>query len=172
MRHHRKRAPDEVTLNLAAMLDMAFQLLTFFILTFKPMPVEGQITLRLPPPQVTTPKGTDPEGEAKTDDIAKGLETLTVNVNAQSGNSGNLGQMSVGDTVVNTVIQLKDELKKIFSQPVSFEQVIVQVDPRLRYEELMKVIGACAELEIPDPADPTKKKKLTKLSFVEMGGGM
>ena len=32
------------------MLDMAFQLLTFFILTFRPAPIEGQISLRLPPP--------------------------------------------------------------------------------------------------------------------------
>ncbi len=41
-------------LNLAAMLDMAFQLLTFFILTFRPAPVEGQILLRMPPPQPVT----------------------------------------------------------------------------------------------------------------------
>ena len=32
------KSNDEVELNLAAMLDMAFQLLTFFILTFKPAP--------------------------------------------------------------------------------------------------------------------------------------
>ena len=49
-RKKRKRGLEEVELNLAAMLDMAFQLLTFFILTFKPAPVEGQITLRLRPP--------------------------------------------------------------------------------------------------------------------------
>ena len=33
------------------MLDMAFQLLTFFILTYRPPPTEGQIYLRLPPPE-------------------------------------------------------------------------------------------------------------------------
>ena len=172
MRHRKKRAPDEVTLNLAAMLDMAFQLLTFFILTFKPVPVEGQILLRMPPAQPPTPEGKTPAGEATSPDIAKGLNTLTINVNALP-NSGNLGQMSVGDTTVTTAQQLKDELRKIFSQPaVPFEQVIIQVDSGLRYEELMKVVGACAELEIPDPADPAKKKKLTKLSFVEKGVAM
>src|SRR5205823_3690703 len=53
MRRHRRARPktDEVSLNLAAMLDMAFQLLAFFILTFKPNPVEGQISLNLPPPR-------------------------------------------------------------------------------------------------------------------------
>ena len=45
MRRHkrRKRNQGDVELNLAAMLDMAFQLLTFFILTFRPSPVEGQV---------------------------------------------------------------------------------------------------------------------------------
>ncbi len=43
---------------MASMLDMAFQLLTFFILTFRPAPIEGQISLRLPPPIPVT-KGTE-----------------------------------------------------------------------------------------------------------------
>ena len=50
-RRKKRRSQSEVELNLAAMLDMAFQLLTFFILTFRPAPIEGQISLRLPPPQ-------------------------------------------------------------------------------------------------------------------------
>ena len=54
MRRKRRHPPNDVELNLAAMLDMAFQLLTFFILTFKPAPIEGQVLLRLPPPQPIT----------------------------------------------------------------------------------------------------------------------
>ena len=50
-RKRKRRSQSDVELNLAAMLDMAFQLLTFFILTFRPAPIEGQISLRLPPPQ-------------------------------------------------------------------------------------------------------------------------
>ena len=49
-RHHRRRSKKGVELNLAAMLDMAFQLLTFFILTFRPAPIEGHLALNLPPP--------------------------------------------------------------------------------------------------------------------------
>ncbi len=50
MSRHRKKTlgAEAVELNLAAMLDMAFQLLAFFILTFKPAPVEGDIALRMP----------------------------------------------------------------------------------------------------------------------------
>ena len=45
----RKRSQQDVELNMASMLDMAFQLLAFFILTFQPPPLESQISLRLPP---------------------------------------------------------------------------------------------------------------------------
>ena len=51
----RDHRPPKVELNMASMLDMAFQLLTFFILTFRPPPLEGQISLRLPPPQAVEP---------------------------------------------------------------------------------------------------------------------
>ena len=49
-KRRRRRDQGTVEMNLAAMLDMAFQLLTFFILTFRPAPVEGQLSLNLPPP--------------------------------------------------------------------------------------------------------------------------
>ena len=44
----RHRTPDDVQMNLAAMLDMAFQLLAFLILTFRPSATESAIGLRLP----------------------------------------------------------------------------------------------------------------------------
>src|SRR6187401_3285470 len=62
-RRHKKKKSEEVQLNLAAMLDMAFQLLAFFILTFRPSPVEGQLLLNLPPPTPVT-KTSSAGGEA------------------------------------------------------------------------------------------------------------
>lgn len=41
----------EPDLPITPMLDMSFQLLAFFIMTFKPAPTEGQIALALPPVQ-------------------------------------------------------------------------------------------------------------------------
>lgn len=49
--HKRKRASTdfvEPDLPITPMLDMSFQLLAFFIMTFKPAPTEGQIMLTLP----------------------------------------------------------------------------------------------------------------------------
>ena len=50
-RRRRKVKQEGVTLNMAAMLDMAFQLLAFFIATFKPMTIEQPIAPKLPPPE-------------------------------------------------------------------------------------------------------------------------
>jgi biopolymer transport protein ExbD len=49
--HHRKRQGTdfvEPDLPITPMLDMSFQLLAFFIMTFKPADTEGQIALTLP----------------------------------------------------------------------------------------------------------------------------
>ncbi len=43
------RRAEEPTVQIAPMLDMAFQLLTFFILTYHPMPTEGQFVMNLLP---------------------------------------------------------------------------------------------------------------------------
>src|SRR5882724_819085 len=79
MAKHRK-APEEVELNLAAMLDMAFQILTFFILTFRPPAAEAQIQLRMPPPQpLATANAKQQAGDNdKNKDPVIGLNTLPV----------------------------------------------------------------------------------------------
>ena len=51
---HRPKTVDGVEVPITPMLDMAFQLLTFFILTYHPMPVEGQFVMNLLPAQPAT----------------------------------------------------------------------------------------------------------------------
>ena len=69
---------SEVELNLASMLDMAFQLLAFFILTFHPSPIEGQLLLHLPPAVARHERRSDKPDTAETLDAggttAKTLE--------------------------------------------------------------------------------------------------
>ncbi len=50
----RRSATGSLEINLAAMLDMAFQLLAFFVLTFRPSAVEGHFQVFLPPPTPLT----------------------------------------------------------------------------------------------------------------------
>jgi biopolymer transport protein ExbD len=164
-RRKRRRSGEEVELNLAAMLDMAFQLLTFFILTFKPAPVEGQVNLRLPPPVGLTRTGTQDVGkDTNSKEETKGLTTLLIS--AFSDRNGNLAALAVGDTGVANTEALRYRLRTIFADKTTpFDQVIIQVGQDLRYDELMKVIEVCTDQKLPDGS------KLSKLSFVEVPNG-
>lgn len=165
-RRRKKRASgEEVELNLAAMLDMAFQLLTFFILTFKPAPVEGQVSLRLPPPQAVLSQDKNAKQEVgSSNDPVKGVTTLVISVFAN--NAGDAVAWGVGEQNVPSLAALDTRLQNLFSDPANpFEQVIVQVDPRLKYDQLMKVVEVCTRQTLPD------KTRLSKLSFVEMPTG-
>lgn len=159
---HRRRGQGDVELNLAAMLDMAFQLLTFFILTFKPAPVEGQVNLRLPPPQpVTAIKGQAAGSDTSNTNPVAGVNTLTITVFATPG--GAISSLAIGESGIANLPQLETRLKAVLSDPGSpFDQVIIQVGSALRYEELMQVIDMCTKQTLPNG------DKLTKLSFVEL----
>jgi len=161
-RKHRDSG-EEVTLNMAAMLDMAFQLLTFFILTFKPSPIEGQISMRLPPPQAIISKTNTAKAGSDTSkkDLVPGLTTLVISVFANP--AGRIDGFQVGEEGFSGLGSLSRKLQNVFKDPTNpFEQVILQVDQSLRYEELMKVIALCADQVMPDGT------RLSKLSFVEL----
>ena len=159
----KKRKPNGgVKLDMAAMLDMAFQLLTFFILTFRPAPIEGEVMLRLPNAHPIKPPGPVLPGENLS--IAKaadGFETLTISAFAKP--NGSLGQMSVGETPIGSLASLDRRLGEILTDDVAdFKQVVIQVDNRLAYDGLMQVVDVCTRQKMANG------EKLTKLSFVEL----
>src|SRR5262249_50185070 len=89
----RHRVHEEVSLNLAAMLDMAFQLLAFFILTFKPNPVEAELKLNLPRADDQRIVGpVQPPGQVGHEEIA--ARTLAITVDAAG--DGRVASVSVG----------------------------------------------------------------------------
>jgi len=166
MRRRRKRHnTSEVELNLAAMLDMAFQLLTFFILTFRPQPLEGQISLRLPPPQAAAVvQGAQKAGaDVHNPNPIQGVNTLTISVYADP-RTGAIAGLKVGETQVSGLAALDGRLKEIFNPEAGnpFDQVILKVSDSCRYEELMKIIDLCTHQKLPNG------QKLSKLSFEEL----
>jgi len=163
-RRRKRRTSSEVELNLAAMLDMAFQLLAFFVLTFRSPPLEGQISLRLPPPQPVTGAKTGAQAgeDLNNKNPLKNISTLTISVFADPS-SGGIASLGVGESQVPSLAALEGRLKEVFADPGNpFDQVIIQVSDSCRYDELMKVIDICTRQRLPDG------KKLSKLSFVEL----
>jgi biopolymer transport protein ExbD len=159
----KRRSSEEVELNLAAMLDMAFQILTFFILTFKPAPVEGQIQIRMPPPQaLAMPNATAKAGEdATSKELLKGENTITVVLTANA--DGMLDQIYVLNKKIDVdqkLTQLETELKRLLTPAdMPYDQLIIQVATNMRYEELMRVLGVCSRMTVH--GDPREHLKLS-----------
>jgi biopolymer transport protein ExbD len=150
----------EVEVQVTPMLDMAFQLLTFFILTYSPAPVEGQFAMNLLPAApaldaAAAPTEMPPAGPVE---LPAALRTLTTSLRATPG--GGLESIQIGENEpMNDLETLRDQAKAIFgAQDQPFEQVLIEVDPRLRYSELMRVIDIFASLDI------------TRISFAELAG--
>lgn len=149
---------------IAPMLDMAFQLLTFFVLTYKPAPAEGQFVMNLLPAQPATSIAAEAPAEAATDKLPATLRTLPTTLKAGPG--GILAQITVGEQAIPTdPAALERELDKYFGDPnLPFDQTLVKADPQLRYSELIKVVNAFWNAF-------TKAKKSPSISFDELTPG-
>jgi biopolymer transport protein ExbD len=160
-RKKKRRLQSEVQLNLAAMLDMAFQLLAFFILTFQPPLAESDFRLRLPPPMPTiVDNNAKPAGSNVNDkNPVQGLNTLTITV--LGSNDGSIRQIAVGDTPIAGLGALDSKLKSIFSEVKLYDQVILQLGSTLSYDRVMQVVEVCTRQKLANG------EKLTKLSLVE-----
>jgi biopolymer transport protein ExbD len=152
---HRKqrRAPEGVELNLAAMLDMAFQLLTFFILTFRPAPLEAKLELEMPSAR---PREVAPQSVA----ADAGLSGFTVSVSATP--DGRISQLAVAGTPARDLGDLESRLRTVLgNRQARFDQVTIVAARGLRYDALMNVLDICARQRLAG-GEP-----LSKVSLVE-----
>src|SRR5437762_456892 len=97
----RQSKQQEVEIQITPMLDMAFQLLTFFIMTYHPAPAEGQFAMNLLPaaPAVKLDAAPADTNQPANPDVPASLRTLTTTLHAAPG--GTLGRVTVGDNEVN-----------------------------------------------------------------------
>src|SRR5262249_23145307 len=128
----RKSKQEEVELQITPMLDMAFQLLTFFIMTYHPAPSEGQFAMNLLPasPQLdlNAPAG---ENKQENQDIPAALRTMKTALFAAP--DGTLGKVTVGEVEVQGMDQLKAKLEEILgNKDLPFDQALIQADPLLK----------------------------------------
>jgi len=161
-RRKRKQLQGEVELNLAAMLDMAFQLLAFFILTFRPAPLEGYIALRMPPPQATTKPGGAVSSESIIGMDLEKLQTLMVTV--RSSPDGGIGSIQLEEGAPsNSLSDFEAKLNQLLGSPeAAFEQVILKVGSGLHYDSLVRLLDVCSHVKLANG------EQLTKLSFSEL----
>jgi biopolymer transport protein ExbD len=157
------RSTEDVTLNVTAMLDMAFQLLAFFILTFRPPPGEAQIYLKLPPPQpVAGMTGTQKAGADETKDPKDVKTTKSLTINLDDRNTGAISSVQIGIPSVSMkpvpYNDLEKELRGYFKAKEDndssgqkgnslgdYEQVVINASPTLRWDQVMNVMELCTK---------------------------
>lgn len=148
----RKREYEKHEVPVAPMLDLAFNLLTFFIITYRPSPTEVQFNLNLlPSAPVAQPDAAPAEAQPSASDAPAPISSLTTTLYADAG--GDIGRITLEEIELTTVDELRTRLGDILGQDLGFEQALIQVDPNLKYEHLIEVISAYQAL------------KLTKISF-------
>jgi Biopolymer transport protein ExbD/TolR len=167
MRRYKKkpRTHGEVELNMAAMLDMAFQLLAFFILTFRPSAVESQVSLRMPPAKATSDGSAgqlqlDPPKE---EDFGGLLE-----MKVYSTADGEISRIQIGgQSLSGPLDQVLGQLGAVLPTKIvaNIEGINLQASNDLLYERLMQVVDVCTRQKLPN-GEP-----LTKISIGQMAGG-
>ncbi len=136
-RHKKRRSQGDVELNLAAMLDMAFQLLTFFIFTFKPSPIEGQLQ-----PAIAAAGGdrsgfANPSPRRRSRRCAGRRGSSTLVVSAFAAPNGKLALMRLAKAPVGGLAQLDTKLKAALQEAGSpYDRIVVQVDTAIEVRRI------------------------------------
>jgi biopolymer transport protein ExbD len=165
MSTRKRRGADRVEpdLPITPMLDMAFQLLAFFIITFKPAPTEGQLALALPKEE-----GPGPAVPGLPVDVPPAQFTVRVTAAA----NGTIEKMTIseaGGAVVAKdlgakVEAVRDELNAVavgLSRENRTARLILELDEKLVQEYVVQLMdtgvrAGFADLS-PVPIDPKKR---------------
>jgi len=133
----------DVTLPITPMLDMSFQLLSFFILTFHPMPTEGQLAINLPKVDAADKPQEDPTPpEDRKDEYTLTLisnssgEVASISLKGPTGDMGNIRNFA----------ELLDQLNKIPKPPGKGAQgvaITIEASNDLIYSRLIDVMDMC-----------------------------
>jgi biopolymer transport protein ExbD len=126
------------------MLDMAFQLLAFFVLTFQSPTAETRLDLYLPTVPAALP-GSE-QGQASKVVSARADSDLENDlwIRAEADDLGDLKAISLGDTKLDGLEALGDRLRR-YNRVLNGRSLRVRLlaDDRLRYEEAARIVGAC-----------------------------
>ena len=137
---HRRQATDATTpdLPITPMLDMSFQLMAFFILTFRPMPSEAQLPLVLPKMEGAKASSVLPDPLSPEDD-----EELVVQVFAADNGTPlelfaapKTGSVSLGKDTASLVPYLKEKAAGRPTPP----RLRLEIGDRLNYQYVIKLM--------------------------------
>jgi biopolymer transport protein ExbD len=162
-------APLEVDVPITPMLDLAFQVLLFFILTYHPSQLEGQMDMTLPDAaqaQAATLQDARPDLSMQ-GDLELPAE-ITVLVKTQPGTSGGaISRISIQERQGTKDVSAQEELRKYLEETrkglSNQNDIKVQADSELKYESVMEIMDVCTRagfrnVSLGPPADLIPEK--------------
>lgn len=135
VRHNKGGGDDKVELQMTPMIDIVFQLLVFFIMTFKIVSQEGDFNIKMP---LAAPAAGAPDD----------LQLPPMKIRLQAGGGGMLAGMSLNERGVGTMEALRLEIIGVVGDdrgPGSIQEtaeVELDCDYGLRYEHVIQAITA------------------------------
>src|SRR5579859_3327425 len=151
-KHRKKDEGPEVELPITPMLDMAFQLLTFFIFTYHPTEMEGQMALALPSGGNRDTGPVNPREQEPNDDLAPVVLRLHTQHGIETGSIVypiEIEAAPARDTADN-VRELQEKLEalrqagRLGDKPI----VRIQAEGRLKWACVVDVMDACKRAEV------------------------
>jgi biopolymer transport protein ExbD len=141
------------------MLDMAFQLLAFFVLTFQAPSPETHLDLDLPVTPAALPAA--PLGEAQPVPVKKVDSDLENDlwIRAEADDLGDLKALRLGEATLPDIATLGERLRR-YAEVLEGRPLRVRLvaDDGLRYEEAARIMAACsaagvASIRLANPAN-------------------
>lgn len=133
--------PVETSLPITPMLDMTFQLMAFFIMSFHPMPTEGQLSVILPKD--------DPSKNATPDIAVPSDEGDDYKLRVYSS-QGDIGSMALGNTSGEDPISGVDRMNALLTKLSSITKpkdrtvkITIESTPDLKYARLIDLMDIC-----------------------------
>jgi biopolymer transport protein ExbD len=142
----------ELALPITPMLDMTFQLLAFFVMTFKPPINEGQIPMRLP--AVDPPPNAQPTPDEQLLPEDKEDEYIIVVSPGRDGAAGDLtlktttAATSFPSTMEKRLEALQVKLKELYENQKATKKgatIKIEVFPDMVYSQLVNIMNVCRQ---------------------------
>ena len=160
--------PEDIEVNMTAMIDIVFQLLIFFIMTFNVAPQEGDFNIKMP------------LASAPSDEIPLDEPPELIKIALRAGEGGKINTINVDDEVESQTIgpsetmfiELTDYIEQklaVDGNPEAGEDTEVEfdIDFNLKYSYTVDAIAAVSGKVI----DGKVKKLIEKIKFKNNSGG-
>jgi biopolymer transport protein ExbD len=156
-RKHRGEAEEvAIEIPITPMLDMAFQLLTFFIFTYHPSALEGQMEMMLPGGgQVKASKAEDVVPDQMSDPEVDAQAKITLRARTQRSDEGGTIQfpIEIEGLSKDSAMSLKDLEGKLAAmrgadkgekvEGGGADSVKIEADKRLKWSYVVEIMDAC-----------------------------